>query len=61
MKNIKVIEDAIYASEGNIKHEDMYLNNGERELIRKKLNGQIGNEEFMKRVVEFHSKELHRG
>lgn len=49
-------EESLRQAEGNIKHEGMYLTEGERDLIRLKAQGKIDQEEFIKRLLEHHSK-----
>ncbi|EOR19988.1 hypothetical protein A500_19289 [Clostridium sartagoforme AAU1] len=49
------LEEALKRAEGNIKHEGMYLTEGERDLIRSKAKGEIDQEEFIKRVLEYHT------
>lgn len=50
------LEEALRRAEGNIKHEGMYLTEGERNLIRLKARGEIDQEEFIKRVLEYHTR-----
>lgn len=46
------IEAAIRSAEGNIKHENMYLTENERGLIKAKMMGEINNDEFIKKAYE---------
>lgn len=46
------INKAMRLAEGNIKHSNMYLNDIDRELIRKNLMGEITDEEFIKIACE---------
>jgi len=50
------IEKAIKAAEGNIKHEDMYLDDFEKDLIKKKLEKKISHDEFIKETINYHSR-----
>lgn len=50
------LEELLRKAEGNIKHEGMYLTEGERNLIRLKAKGEIDQEEFIKRVLEYHTR-----
>lgn len=49
-------EESLRQAEGNIKHEGMYLTEDERDLIRLKSQGKIDQEEFIKRLIEYHSR-----
>lgn len=49
------LEEALRMAEGNIKHSGMFLTEGERDLIRLKAQGKIDEEEFIKRVLEYHA------
>ncbi len=50
------IEKAIKAAEGNMKHENMYLDAYEKSLIQKKLEKKISYEEFIKETIKYHSR-----
>ncbi len=54
----KDIEESIRRAEGNIKHEGMYITDEERELIREKAKGNLTQDEFIKKVIKLHEKEL---
>lgn len=50
------IENAIKAAEGNMKHEDMYLDNFEKDLIRRRLEKKISHDEFIKETINYYSR-----
>lgn len=50
------LEESIRRAEGNLKHSGMYITDGERELIRLKAKGKIDQEEFIKRLLEYHTR-----
>lgn len=49
------LEESIRRVEGNLKHSGMYITEGERKLIRLKSKGEIDEEEFIKRLLEYHT------
>ena len=49
------LEESLRRAEGNLKHSGMYITEGERELIRLKAQGKIDQEEFIKRLLEYHT------
>ena len=49
------LEESLRRAEGNLKHSGMYITEGERELIRLKVQGKIDQEEFIKRLLEYHT------
>ncbi len=51
------LEKSIRRAEGNLKHSGMYITEAERKLIRLKAQGKIDEEEFIKRVLEYHSRD----
>ena len=51
------LEKSIRRAEGNLKHSVMYITEAERKLIRLKAQGKIDEEEFIKRVLEYHSRD----
>ena len=50
------LEESLRRAEGNLKHSGMYITEGERELIRLKAQGKIDQEEFIKRLLEYHTR-----
>ena len=53
---MKDFEKALKQAEGNIIHEGMVLTEGEKELIKMRATGKITQEEFIKRTIEYHTK-----
>ena len=51
------LEEALKRAEGNLKHEGMYLTDGERELIIKRAEGKLTQKEFIDKLMELHTKE----
>lgn len=49
-------EKALKQAEGNIIHEGMVLTEGEKELIRMRATVKITQDEFIKRTIEYHTK-----
>jgi len=49
------LEESIRRAEGNLKHSGMYITECERDLIRLKAKGEIDEEEFIKRLLEYHT------
>lgn len=43
----KSVDEAIRHAQGNLKHEDMILTEAEKELIKKRLLGEISEKEFI--------------
>lgn len=50
-KNIKSVE-------GNIKHEQMYLSEKEKDLIKRLESGEITREEFVSLTLRHHEKNI---
>ena len=50
------LEESIRRAEGNLKHSGMHITEGERELIRLKAQGKIDQEELIKRLLEYHTR-----
>lgn len=48
----KEIEAAIKYAEADLKHEDMHLTSEDKELIRKRMSGEISKKEFLKMAYE---------
>ena len=49
------LEESLRMAEGNLKHSGMYVTEWERDLIRLKAKGEIDEEEFIKRLLEYHT------
>lgn len=49
------LEESLRRAEGNLKHSGMYITEEERKLIRLKAQGKIDEEEFIKRLLEYHT------
>ncbi len=52
------LEEDLKRAEGNLKHEGMYLTDGERELIIKRAEGKLTQKEFIDKLMELHTKEI---
>lgn len=51
------LEEALKRVEGSLKHEGMYLDDEERELIIKRSEGKLTQKEFIDKLIELHTKE----
>lgn len=52
------LKEDLKRAEGNLKHEGMYLTDGERELIIKRAEGKLTQKEFIDKLMELHTKEI---
>jgi len=48
----KSVDEAIRFAQGSLKHEDMILTEAEKELIKKRLLGEISEKEFISIVYK---------
>jgi len=48
----KKVDEAIRFAQGNLKHEDMILTEAEKELIKKRILGEISEKEFIRIVYK---------
>lgn len=51
------IQESLKKVEGNLKHEEMFLTEGERELIMERSEGRLTQKEFINKLMELHTKD----